>query len=53
MVASFPITCILIIIIMKIGRQCKAGRVWYTLYQSEDQSPTIPIFWQQEEKGKK
>ena len=42
-----------IIIIIKIGWQCKAEREWYTPYQSEDPSPTIPTYRQKEEKGKK
>ena len=42
-----------IIIIIKKGRQCKAEREWYTPYQSEDPSPTIPTYRQKEEKGKK
>ena len=44
---------IIIIIIIKKGRQCKAEREWYTPYQSEDPSPTIPTYRQKEEKGKK
>ena len=43
---------IIIIIIIKKGQQCKAGREWYTPYQSEDPSPTIPTYRQKEEKGK-
>ena len=43
---------IIIIIIIKRGRQCKAEREWYTPYQSEDPSPTIPTYWQKEKKGK-
>ena len=46
-------TVLLIIIIIKKGRQCKAEREWYTLYQSKDPSPTIPTYRQKEEKGKK
>ena len=34
-------------------RQCKVERAWYTPYQSEDHSPTIPTYRQKEEKGKK
>ena len=44
---------IIIIIIIKKGRQCKAEREWYTPYQSEDPSPTIPTNRQKELKGKK
>ena len=40
-------------IIIKNGEQCKAGREWYTPYQSEDPSPTIPTYRQKEEKGKR
>ena len=41
-----------IIIIIKKGRQCKAGRESYTPYQSEDPSLTTPTYRQKEEKGK-
>ena len=44
---------IIIIIIIKKGRQCKAEREWYTPYQSEDPSPTIPTYRQKKEKAKK
>ena len=44
---------VIIIIIIKKGRQCKAEREWYTPYQSEDPSPTIPTYRQKEEKGQK
>ena len=40
------------IIIIKKGQQCKAGKEWYTPYQSEDLSPTIPTYRQKKEKGK-
>ena len=40
----------IIIIIIKKGRQCTAEREWYTNYQSEDPSPTIPTYRQKEEK---
>ena len=43
---------IIIIFIIKRGQQCKAKREWYTFYQSEDPSPTIPTFRQEEEKEK-
>ena len=43
---------IIIIIIIKKGQQCNARREWYTPYQSEDPSPTIPTYRQKEEKGK-
>ena len=46
------IIIIIIIITNKKGQQCKAGREWYTPYQSEDPSPTIPTYRQNEEKGK-
>ena len=46
-------TIIIIIIIIKKDRQCKAEREWYTPYQSEHPSPTIPTYRQKEEKGKK
>ena len=39
-------------IIIKKGRQCKAGRERLTPYQSEDLSPTIPTHGRKEEKGK-
>ena len=38
------------IIIIKRGRQYKAEREWYTSYQSEDPSPTIPTYRQKEYK---
>ena len=44
---------LIIIIIIKKSRQCKAEREWFTSYQSEDPSPTIPTYRQKEEKGKK
>ena len=45
---------VIIIIIIKKGRQCKARRERLTLYQSEDPSPTIPTHRhrKKEEKGK-
>ena len=46
------IIIIIIVIIIKRGRQRKAEREWYTPYQSEDPSPTIPSYRQKEEKGK-
>ena len=42
---------IIIIIIIKRGR-CEAGREWHTPYQSEDPSPTISTYKQEEETGK-
>ena len=42
----------IIIIIIKKDQLCKAGREWYTPYQSEDPSPTIPTYRQKEEKRK-
>ena len=44
---------IIIIIIIEKGRQYKAEREWYTPYQSEDPSPTIPTYRQKEKKGEK
>ena len=41
------------IIIIKKCQRCKAEREWYTPYQSEDPSPTIPTYRQKEEKEKK
>ena len=43
---------IIIIIIIKRGRQCKAGRERLTPYQSEDPNPTTPTHRKKEEKGK-
>ena len=43
----------LLLLLLKKGRQCKAEREWYTPYQSEDPSPTIPTYRQKEEKLKK
>ena len=50
---SPPYKLQLAIIIIKKGLQWKAQREWYTPYQSEDLSPTIPTYRQKEEKGKK
>ena len=47
------VAIIVLFIIIKKGRQCKAEREWYTPYQSEDPSPTTPTYRQKEEKGKK
>ena len=44
---------IVIIIIIKKGRQCKAERELCTPYQSEDTTLTMPTYRQKEEKGKK
>ena len=41
-----------IIIIIRKGRQCKAGRERLTPYQSEDPNPTTPTHRMKEEKGK-
>ena len=41
-----------IIIIIKRGWQCKAGRERLTPYQSEDPNPTTPTHRKKEEKGK-
>ena len=43
---------IIIIIIIKRGWQCKAGRERLTPYQSEDPNPTTPTHGKKEEKGK-
>ena len=43
---------IIIIIIIKSGWQCKAGRERLTPYQSEDPNPTTPTHRIKEEKGK-
>ena len=43
----------IIIIIIKRGWQCKAGRERLTPYQSEDPNPTTPTHRKKEEKGKK
>ena len=44
-------TSIIINVIIKKGRQCKAGRERLTRYQSEDPSQTRPTHRMQEEKG--
>ena len=44
---------IIIVIIIEKGRQSKAEREWYTPYQSEDPSHTIPTCRQKDEKGKR
>ena len=41
-----------VIIIIKRGWQCKAGRERLTLYQSEDPNPTTPTHRKKEENGK-
>ena len=41
----------IIIIIIKRGWQCKAGREWLAPYQSEDPNPTTPTHRKKEEKG--
>ena len=43
---------IIIIIIIRKGRQCKAGRERLTHYQSEDPNPTTPTHRMKKEKGK-
>ena len=43
---------LIIIIIIKKDWQFKAGRGILTPYQSEDPSPTLPIYRGKEEKGK-
>ena len=43
---------VIIIIIIKIGWQCKAVRERLTPYQSEDPNPTTPTHRKKEEKGK-
>ena len=43
---------IIIIIIIKKGWQCKAGRERLTHNQSEDPNPTTPTHRMKEEKGK-
>ena len=43
---------IIIIIIIRKGRQCKAGRERLTPYQSEDPNPTTSTNRMKEEKGK-
>ena len=42
----------IIIIIIKRGWQCKAGKEQLTPYQSEDPNPTTPTHRKKEEKGK-
>ena len=42
----------IIIIIIKRGWQCKAGRERLTPYQSEEPNPTTPTHRKKEEKGK-
>ena len=43
---------LIIVIIIRKGRQCKAGRERLTPYQSEDPNPTTPTHTMKEEKGK-
>ena len=47
-----PLGIIIIIIIIKRGWQCKAGRERSTPYQSEDPNPTTPTHRKKEEKKK-
>ena len=47
------IIIIIIIIIIKRYRQCKAERECSTPYQSEDPSPTIPIYRQKKREKEK
>ena len=47
-----PTIQFIIIIIIKRGWQCKAGRERLTPYQSEDPNPTTPTHRKKEEKGK-
>ena len=49
--ASLAVALLLFIIIRK-GRQCKAGRGRLTPYQSEDLNPTTPTHRMKEEKSK-
>ena len=51
-VNSICITKSIIIIIIKRGWQCKAGRERLTPYQSEDPNPTTPTDRKKEGKGK-
>ena len=48
----FDFSIIIIIIIIKNDRQCKAGRGRLAPYRSEDPSPTLPTYRGKEEKGK-
>ena len=43
-IEDFPFftNTIIIIIIIKTGRECRAGRERFTSYQSKDPSPIIP-----------
>ena len=50
--AGAPIQKVIIIIIIKKGWQCKAGRKRLTSYQSKDPKPTTPTRRMREEKGK-
>ena len=50
---TLAVIIIIIINIIKKGGVCKAEREWYTPYQSEDPSPTIPTCRQKEAKVKK
>ena len=49
---EFSQTLVIIIIIIKRGWQCKAGRERLTPYQSEDPNPTTPTHRKKEEKEK-
>ena len=43
----------IIIIIIKKGQQCKAGREWYTPYQPEDPAPQYQPIDRKKRKGKR
>ena len=49
---GFLFTRFIVIIIIKRGWHCKAGRERLTPYQSEDPNPTTPTHRKKEEKGK-
>ena len=51
--SSLSAVIIIIIIIIKKGQQCKAGREWYTPYQSEDPAPPYQPIHRKKRKGKR
>ena len=46
------LSLLVIVIILKKGWQCRAGRERLTPYESEDPNPTTPTHRMEEEKGK-
>ena len=43
-IKSIEVILLLLFIIIKRGRYCKAGREWFTPYQSKDPNPTLTTY---------